>query len=140
MLGCIPRSPSLAIDISDDENHEPVVRPASNRSDTDNSNDESDTRMALRATSSDKLRRETEILKVIYILSLQSSPPLEHSQARITDLERANVETEAANTGTVIKDEGVSIKREREEGDSKERLSQRLRTSVEIEHVDLTDD
>ena len=136
MLGCIPRSPSRAIEISDDEDHEPVVRLASNRSGTDNSTDESDTRMALRATSSNKLRREIEILKVIYILSLRSSPPLTLSQTRIIDLERSNVKTEVANAGTAIKHE-VSIKREREEDTGKQRSNQRRRTSVKI---DLTDD
>lgn len=138
MLGCIPRSPSPAIDISDDEADQPVVKPESDSLTTDSSNDQPNTPLTRSAGSSDERRRQIAVLEVNDILSLRPCASLTHSQAQITDLKRADVEAEAANTGTVIKNEGVSVKRERD-GEGNQGSRQRRRTS-KIEHVDLTDD
>lgn len=117
MMGCIPRSPSPAIDISDDDANEPVIKPESNSSTMDNSS------MTRNAGSTGELLRQIQVLN-----------------ARITDLERGNVKAEATNTGITIKDEGVGVKRERQGDDGNEGSRQRRRTSVKVEHVDLTDD
>ena len=68
------------------------------------------------------------------------SPSLTLSQARITDLERLKVKTEAANTDPIVKFEGSSLKRERKDDGGNEGSRQRRRTSFKVEHVDLTDD
>lgn len=134
MMGCIPRSPSPAIDISDDDANEPVIKPESNSSTMDNSS------MTRNAGSTGELLRQIQVLNVGQILSVRPLPLLTHSQARITDLERGNVKAEATNTGITIKDEGVGVKRERQGDDGNEGSRQRRRTSVKVEHVDLTDD
>ncbi|KAL9075342.1 MAG: hypothetical protein Q9161_001719 [Pseudevernia consocians] len=114
-------SPSPAVDISDDEADQPVVKPESDSLTTDSSNDQSNTPLTRSAGSSDERRRQIAAL-----------------EALITNLKRADVEAEAANTGTGIKNERFGVKRERdEEGNQGSR--QRRRTS-KIEHVDLTDD
>ena len=128
MLGCIPRSPSPAIEISDDEANKPVVKSVS------------DSLMTGNARSLDELLRQIQILNVVHILSLRPSLSLTQSKARITDLERAKVNAEPANTDTVIKDEGVSVKREREEDGGNEGSRPKRRAVVKIEHVDLTDE
>lgn len=114
MLGCIPRSPSPAIN---------------------NSNTTTGT-----AGSSDEMLRQIQVLNVGHIPFLQPSPSLTHLQARITDLERDKIKAEAANTGSVIKNEGAGVKREREEDDSQKESRQRRRTAAQIEHIDLTGD
>ena len=72
MLGCIPRSPSPAVDISDDEADQPVVKPESDSFTTDSSNDQSNTPLTRSAGSSDERRRQIAALEVIHILSLRS--------------------------------------------------------------------
>ena len=67
-------------------------------------------------------------------------PSLTLSQARITDLERLKVKTEASNTNPAIKTEGSGIKRERKDDGGNGGSPQKRRTSIKVEHVDLTDD
>lgn len=133
-MGCIPRSPSPAIDIPNDEANEPVIKPERNSSTMDNPS------MTRNAGSTDELLRQIQVLNVGHILSLRSLPSLTHTQTRITDLERVKIKAEATNTGTAVKDEGFSLKREREEDDGKGGARQRRRTSIKVEHVDLTDE
>ena len=114
MLGCIPRSPSPAIEVSNT--------------------------VTGTAGSSDEMLRQIQVLTVSPIPFLQPLTTLTHLQARITDLERDKIKAEAANNSTVIKNERIGVKREREEDDSQKESRQRRRTAVQIEHVDLTGD
>lgn len=139
MLGCIPRSPSPAIEISDDESHEAAVKPENSSFMTGSSNDPSNTSLTGSAGSPGELLRQIQVLNVDHILSLPFLPSLTYFQARIIDLERVNVKAEELNSGTVIKEEGSSAKRKREE-DGTGSSSQRRRMPAKIEHVDLTDD
>ena len=96
--------------------------------------------MTSSAISSDELLRQVQVLTVGHIPPLQPLTTLTHPQARITDLERDKIKAEAANNSTVIKNERIGVKREREEDDSQKESRQRRRTAVQIEHVDLTGD
>ena len=67
MVGCIPRSPSPAIDISDHEADETVTKSESSPSMMDSSNDQSNTSMKTSAGSPSELLRQIQILNVCYI-------------------------------------------------------------------------
>lgn len=140
MLGCILRSPSPSINISDDETAESIVKPESNPSTTNSSINQSHVSVTSGAGSADQMLRQIQVLTVGHIPFLQPLRSLTYPQARITDLERANIKPEAATTGTLVKSEGVGVKREREEDEGQQDSRQRRRTAVKIEHIDLTDD
>lgn len=74
MLGCIPRSPSPVVEISDDEAKEPVVKPESTSFMTDSSSDPSTTSAMGSAGSPDELRRQIQVLNVHHIPTLRSLP------------------------------------------------------------------
>ncbi len=78
MLGCIPRSPSPAIDITVDDADEPAVKSETNSSTMDSFKDKSTTPMTTNAASSNELLRQIQILNVGRIISLGSLPPLTH--------------------------------------------------------------
>ena len=65
MLGCIARSPSPAISISDEEAEQPLIKPEKNISLTDSST---------ATTAPDDLLRQIQILNVGPILRLRPLP------------------------------------------------------------------
>ena len=110
MIGCIPRSPSPAIEVLDEKN-------CSQNSGKAN------------AAAGNALR-EVQQLRVSLLLCCLTSPDTNLVQTRLAVLERAtNPKSEAA----------MVVKRERDE-DENAGPRQRPRRSVKIETVDLTDD